>query len=79
MTFVVVTHELPSIFTIAGRVIMVDKGTKGSLAEGRPQDMKEYSENPPVPRFFNREWGREPWPSRRGVSKSVCSFWQRWR
>jgi phospholipid/cholesterol/gamma-HCH transport system ATP-binding protein len=55
MTFVVVTHELPSIFTIADRVIMVDSETKGILARGRPQDLKERSDDPRVRRFFNPE------------------------
>src|SRR6266404_2906572 len=34
ITFVVVTHELPSIFTIADRVIMWDKQEKGIIAIG---------------------------------------------
>lgn len=59
MTFVVVTHELPSIFTIADRMIMVDRQTQGILAEGRPQDLKEHSEDPRVRRFFHREGGSE--------------------
>jgi len=55
MTFVVVTHELSSIFALADRVIMVDSETKGILATGRPQDLKERSDDPLVRRFFNRE------------------------
>ncbi len=38
MTFVIVTHELPSIYAVADRVIMLDKRKKGIIAEGRPQD-----------------------------------------
>lgn len=53
MTFVVVTHELESIFAIADRVIMLDKATRGILAEGVPRDLKANSENPWVRRFFN--------------------------
>jgi phospholipid/cholesterol/gamma-HCH transport system ATP-binding protein len=53
MTFVVVTHELPSIFTIADRVIMLDDGK--IVAEGRPEDIKKHSKNPFVHQFFNRE------------------------
>ena len=37
VTFVVVTHELPSIFAIADRVIMLDKRTKAIIAEGKPR------------------------------------------
>lgn len=54
-TFVVVTHELPSILAIADRVIMIDRETQGILASGRPQDLKESSDDPRVRRFFNRE------------------------
>ena len=55
ITFVVVTHELPSIDTIADRVIMLDKRTQGIIAEGRPQELREHSENPWVRQFFNRQ------------------------
>jgi phospholipid/cholesterol/gamma-HCH transport system ATP-binding protein len=57
ITFVVVTHELPSIFAIADRVIMLDKQTKGIVAMGTPQELKEHSENPMVRRFFSRQAG----------------------
>jgi phospholipid/cholesterol/gamma-HCH transport system ATP-binding protein len=55
ITFVVVTHELPSIFTIADRVIMLDKHAKGIIAEGDPQALRDHSDNPRVRQFFNRE------------------------
>ena len=55
ITFVVVTHELPSIFTIADRVIMIDRQTRGIIATGRPADLRDHSDNPWVHRFFNRE------------------------
>ena len=55
ITFVVVTHELPSIDTIADRVIMLDKRTKSIIAEGRPQELRDRSENPWVRQFFNRQ------------------------
>lgn len=55
ITFVVVTHELPSIYTIADRVIMLDKRAKGIVATGRPQDLRDHSDNPWVRQFFNRE------------------------
>lgn len=54
ITFVIVTHELPSIFTIADRVVMVDKFTKGIIAQGVPEDLKNNSPNPTVRNFFNR-------------------------
>jgi len=52
ITFVVVTHELPSIYAIADRVIMLDKG--GIAAEGTPAELREKSENVWVNAFFNR-------------------------
>lgn len=54
-TLVVVTHELDSIFAIADRVIMLDKETKGIIAEGKPDDLKENSDNEWVKRFMNRD------------------------
>jgi len=55
ITFVVVTHELPSIFTIADRVIMLDKEAKGIVAEGKPQELRDHSDNPWVRSFFTRQ------------------------
>ena len=55
ITLVIVTHELPSIFTIADRVIMLDKKVKGIVAEGRPEELRDNSENQWVRQFFNRE------------------------
>jgi phospholipid/cholesterol/gamma-HCH transport system ATP-binding protein len=53
-TMVIVTHELNSIFTIAQRVIMLDKQAKGIIADGDPLDLKENSRHPLVRQFFNR-------------------------
>ncbi|HEY7216823.1 MAG TPA: ATP-binding cassette domain-containing protein [Candidatus Binatia bacterium] len=55
ITFVVVTHELPSIFTIADRVIMLDKQEKGIIAMGTPQDLREHNDDPRVHQFFFRQ------------------------
>ena len=54
-TMVIVTHELPSIFTVAHRVIMLDKRFKTIIAEGTPQYLRDNSQNPYVRQFFNRE------------------------
>ena len=53
-TFVVVTHELPSIFKIADRAAMFDKARHGMIALGSPQELKETSEDQFVRKFFNR-------------------------
>ena len=60
ITFVVVTHELASIYTIADRVIMLDKRTKGIIAEGDPKVLRDSSDDPWVRRFFRREVATEP-------------------
>ncbi|MHC4638138.1 MAG: ABC transporter ATP-binding protein [Planctomycetota bacterium] len=54
-TFVIVSHELDSIFTVADNVIMLDKATKKIIAKGKPKQLKENSENPFVRKFFNRQ------------------------
>jgi len=54
-TMVIVTHELQSIFTVAQRVIMLDKRTRGIIAEGDPIFLRDHSRNSFVRRFLNRE------------------------
>lgn len=54
-TMVIVTHELDSIFTVAERVIMLDKKTKGIIAEGDPKNLRAHHQNKFVKQFFNRE------------------------
>ena len=55
VTFVVVTHELPSIFKIADRVIMLDQRVKTIVATGKPSELRDHSDNPWVRQFFHRE------------------------
>ena len=55
ITFVIVTHELPSIFAIANRVIMLDARTRTIIAEGDPRALRDHAADPWVRRFFNRE------------------------
>ncbi|MBI1785423.1 ATP-binding cassette domain-containing protein [Candidatus Sumerlaeota bacterium] len=55
ITFVIVTHELASIYSIADRVIMLDKRAKNIIATGRPSELRDTSSNPWVRQFFNRE------------------------
>ncbi|GAG22923.1 unnamed protein product, partial [marine sediment metagenome] len=54
-TFVIVTHELPSIYKVADRVIMLDNITKSIVATGKPDYLRDKSDNPWVRQFFNRE------------------------
>ena len=53
-TFVVVTHELPSIFKIADRAAMFDKARCGMVALGDPRMLRDSSDDEFVRRFFNR-------------------------
>ena len=55
ITFVVVTHELQSIFAIADRCIMVDAQRKTIIAEGKPAELRDHSKDPVVRQFFRRE------------------------
>jgi phospholipid/cholesterol/gamma-HCH transport system ATP-binding protein len=55
ITFVVVTHELPSIYKIADRVIMLDAETKKIIAEGKPAELRDSSDNTWVRNFFSRK------------------------
>jgi phospholipid/cholesterol/gamma-HCH transport system ATP-binding protein len=54
LTVVLVSHELESIFSIAHRVIMLDKKTKSIIADGPPRQLKD-SEDERVSDFFNRK------------------------
>ncbi|HEY7901880.1 MAG TPA: ATP-binding cassette domain-containing protein [Casimicrobiaceae bacterium] len=60
MTFVIVTHELPSIYAVADRVIMLDKRTRGVSAEGDPRTLRDTSDDPWVRQFFRREAEAQP-------------------
>jgi phospholipid/cholesterol/gamma-HCH transport system ATP-binding protein len=55
ITFVIVSHELASIFTIADRAVMLDREAQGIIASGTPADLRDNSPNPRVRQFFNRE------------------------
>ena len=66
VTFVVVTHELPSIYTIADRVIMLDPRIHGIVATGVPQELRDHATDEWVRRFFRRE--AEPAESAGGLT-----------
>jgi phospholipid/cholesterol/gamma-HCH transport system ATP-binding protein len=54
-TFVVITHELPSILAIADRCAMLDAKAEGLIALGKPAELKATATDPMVKAFFNRE------------------------
>ena len=55
MTFVVVTHELPSIFRIADRVLVLDAARKTMVALDAPDTLRDSSPDAWVRQFFNRQ------------------------
>jgi phospholipid/cholesterol/gamma-HCH transport system ATP-binding protein len=61
-TFVVVTHELASIFSIADNSIFLDNTTRTMGAEGSPRDMLQHSTNPAVRAFLTRGQEAAPHP-----------------
>jgi phospholipid/cholesterol/gamma-HCH transport system ATP-binding protein len=55
ITPVIVTHELPSIFAVIDRCVLLDGEAKTIIAEGRPEDLRDHSTDPRVRRFLRRE------------------------
>ena len=53
-TILVVTHELDSIFTIADRAIMLSAQTRRVIADGKPAELRDHSDDPFVRTFLNR-------------------------
>ena len=53
-TFVVVTHELDSIFTIGNNSIFLDADTKSILARGNPKDLLKNPPNEKIYEFLKR-------------------------
>ena len=54
-TFVIVSHELASIFTVADRVMLFSGKRHTLVAEGEPKALAEGSDDPWVRAFFNRQ------------------------
>ncbi len=55
VTFVIVSHELASIYKIADHVVMLDRRTRTLCAEGSPADLRDHSTDPWIQSFFRRE------------------------
>jgi len=53
-TFVVVTHELASIFAIADAGILLDSGSRTMIASGDPRQLRDHSDDPRVKNFLTR-------------------------
>ncbi len=59
LTFVVVTHDLESIFKIGKSCIMLDRESKSIIARGDPRVLRDTSTDARVHSFFNRVSGKE--------------------
>jgi phospholipid/cholesterol/gamma-HCH transport system ATP-binding protein len=57
LTFVVVTHDLGSIFKIGQACIMLDRDSRSIIARGDPRVLRDTSPDPRVRAFFNRSVG----------------------
>lgn len=60
VTFVVVTHELQSIFAIADRAIMLDPVSRAIIADDKPANLRDHSPDARVLQFFNRRPDPQP-------------------
>src|SRR5262245_16867810 len=54
LTVVIVTHELPSIFLVVDKCIVLQKEAKGIVDRGTPQQLRDHSQVPFVRNFFTR-------------------------
>jgi phospholipid/cholesterol/gamma-HCH transport system ATP-binding protein len=54
-TIVIVTHELPSIYAVADRCIVLDRERRAIVARGTPRELRDTSTDPYVRAFFRRE------------------------
>ena len=55
LTVVMVTHELPSLFKVARRCIVLDRPTRSIIAQGDPRVLRDTCEAPAARHFFNRQ------------------------
>jgi phospholipid/cholesterol/gamma-HCH transport system ATP-binding protein len=55
ITFVIVTHELESLYAVASRAIFIDGHSKKIIAEGTPAELRDRCQNKLVWGFFHRE------------------------
>jgi len=53
-TFVIVTHELQSIFAIGDNSVFLDTNTRTMRAEGNPKELLKNSTDPYVREFLTR-------------------------
>ena len=62
-TFLLVSHELPSIYAIVDRCVLLDAEVKGVLATGNPKELRDHSDDERVRRFFKKLSDEEAEPA----------------
>lgn len=60
VTFVIVSHELASIYAIADLVAMLDKQARTIIATGTPHQLRQESDDERVQRFLRRSAAASP-------------------
>ena len=53
-TVVLVSHDLPSIFALADDALFLDSEKKTMIARGRPEELRDHSQEPKVRAFLTR-------------------------
>lgn len=69
-TFVIVSHELPSIFSIADRAMILDAARKTVAALGPPAELRDHCPNDWVRAFLTRQ---PPATNRSSAPEMKCS------
>ena len=69
-TFIIVSHELPSIFAIADRAVILDAATKTMVALGPPNELRDHCPNKWVRAFLTR---RPPGTTPSSPPRGECS------
>ena len=53
VTCVLVTHQLPTLFRIVGRCLLLDRASQSIIASGDPHDLRDHSPDPRVRAFLD--------------------------
>jgi phospholipid/cholesterol/gamma-HCH transport system ATP-binding protein len=70
-TFVIVSHELTSIFKIAHRVLLLSTEKQTLIAEGEPNELRSHSNDAWVRAFFSGDIPSSKAVSPKGTSSTI--------
>ena len=54
-TMVIVSHQVDLVLRVAHRILMLDRGTRGIVAAGSPEELRSSATDPRVRKFLFRE------------------------